>query len=149
MVGRSFYMQILSKKQDLEATTQNWWNQFLDVQKQFAPNMDTAVLEGARLGALKHVGADEKIMNPFSALVTSFVGDRRLLGGPPKTAPGLPENSRFLLMDYALSARRRFFLEPFQQLMGYWHAFHLPFAIFMYVAAVIHIVTALLFGVSK
>jgi hypothetical protein len=38
-------------------------------------------------------------------------------------------------------------LEPFRKMLGYWHSFHLPFALFMYIAAIIHIISALTFGI--
>jgi hypothetical protein len=37
-------------------------------------------------------------------------------------------------------------LKPFQRLFGYWHVFHLPLAIVMFVIMAIHIAIALLFG---
>jgi cytochrome b561 len=46
-----------------------------------------------------------------------------------------------------MAKRRIAFLEPFRRMLGYWHSFHLPFAFFMYVAAVIHIAAALMFGI--
>ncbi len=49
--------------------------------------------------------------------------------------------------QYAKVVRQLSFLEPFRRFMGYWHSFHLPFAVFMYLVAAIHVTTALLFQV--
>lgn len=53
-----------------------------------------------------------------------------------------------LLTDYAFLKRRVYLLNANKKIMGHWHTFHKPFAIFMYVVAIIHIITALLFQVK-
>ena len=53
-----------------------------------------------------------------------------------------------LLEEYAFLKRRVYLLNANKKIMGHWHTFHKPFAIFMYVVAIIHIVTALLFQVK-
>ena len=76
-----------------------------------------------------------------------FVGDLKFAVGHLTVPAGWPEVSSFFLREYAVVKRRALFLESFQKLMGYWHAFHFPFAIFMYVVAVIHVAAALILGV--
>ena len=56
----------------------------------------------------------------------------------------LPPGARLALVTYAVARRRLTYLEQSRKLMGYWHAFHVPFAIFMYVVAGIHIVSELI-----
>jgi hypothetical protein len=60
----------------------------------------------------------------------------------------VPKTLKPHFQQYAKVVRQISFLEPFRRFMGYWHTFHLPFAIFMYVIAIIHIITALIFKVG-
>lgn len=92
-------------------------------------------------------GARKRSMS--SILLSALIGDAKLLLSAPRPVPGLPDISRHLLAGYALNQRRAVLLEPFRKMLGYWHSFHLPFAFFMYVAAVIHIGAALMFGTSN
>jgi hypothetical protein len=63
---------------------------------------------------------------------------------------GLSKNERQELITAAKSeiviARRIALLRTFQKLFHYWHIFHLPFAITMFVIMVIHVIVTIIFG---
>ena len=66
------------------------------------------------------------------------------------TGLGVPQRSVASLVDsmrrQAQLERQIVFLQPFQQLFRYWHVFHLPFAIIMFVVLALHIGVAIAFG---
>jgi hypothetical protein len=63
---------------------------------------------------------------------------------------GVPQRSVASLVDsmrrQAQLERQIVFLQPFQQLFRYWHVFHLPFAIIMFVVLALHVGVAIAFG---
>ena len=63
---------------------------------------------------------------------------------------GFSKNERQELITAAKSeiviARRIALLRTFQKLFHYWHIFHLPFAITMFVIMVIHVIVTIIFG---
>lgn len=149
VVGRYFYGQVIRVKSDLEKEAQAHELSL----KGYAESvkLPAAQLEGALQGALKLAGG-AALLQPaeagiLSIFFNSLAGDLRMLISPPPAPPGTPAASRSLLKKFAIARRRALFFETFQQYLGYWHSFHLPFAFFMYLVAVIHIITAMLFGV--
>ena len=66
------------------------------------------------------------------------------------TSLGVPQRSVASLVDsmrrQSQLERQIVFLQPFQQLFRYWHVFHLPFAIIMFVVLALHIGVAIAFG---
>ncbi len=90
-------------------------------------------------------GATRDMSNPITTLLASLVADLKLAVSDPATPQGWPTSTKYCLKEFAVNTRRARTLEPFQKLMGYWHAFHFPFAIFMYIAAAIHIISSLIF----
>lgn len=157
VVGRYFYVQLLQRRKDTEEDAAHWEAAFKKMQAASSPPVADATIAALKERALRYVGvgagavaADGSLsVGALQVFVASLVGDIRLLFGLPETAEGMPKSSRMILKNYALSKRQALFLEPFRNLLGYWHTFHTPFAIFMYGAAVIHIATALLLGVHK
>jgi hypothetical protein len=151
IIGRYFYLQLTGRRAEFEALADKYKQRLvklLTVGKIEASDKEVGpVLAGAlvQMGLPKH-GEDVGV---FSVFYRSFVCDITMAFKKIKIRQNWPQSSRTLVKEYALNMRRAASLEPFQRLMGYWHAFHFPFAIFMYVAAVIHIIAALLFGTGK
>ncbi len=148
IVGRYLYVNLLHQAKTSIESSNKYWSQFLQYADREGYKADAPEVKAIRSLALRQAGA----LGPDRALPlllwSSLVADVRLLFAPPPTLGKLPEKTRYLLEAFAVSRRRAENLEPFKMLMGYWHTFHLPFAIFMYVVAVIHIISALFFGVK-
>ncbi len=151
IVGRYFYVNLLEQKKSAQDRADKIWDRFLKLASKFNINNDNPALKKVDFFARVHVGApaNGQMFDPFTAMISSMSGDFRLIFGNPRTLPGLPPISRVMLREYALAIRKAELLQPFQQLMGYWHTFHTPFAVFMYVVAVIHIASALFFSVAN
>lgn len=114
---------------------------------------ETALAELDRL-ALSGISPTERLPTllfhlPFQAVslrMRLFSFRRRLqreLQDPPR--PLLREVTR-LARQKALLERRLVLWKRLQQLFHYWHVFHKPFAVVMYVFMVVHIAVALLTG---
>ncbi len=149
IVGRYFYIQLVGQKAELDREVERCaaeLKQFKLKGSEKVERTQTIILEmaGASAGAM----AAPTDVGVLGALVNTLTGDLRLRLGFKRVAGFLPSRQQELLRSYAISKRRSLYLEQFRQLMGYWHSFHMPFAVFMYVVAVIHIVTALLLGVG-
>ncbi len=54
---------------------------------------------------------------------------------------------RLKLKEWATLRRRLNSMHYYQILFGYWRSFHTPFAIWMYIVAIIHIASSLVFKV--
>ena len=149
IVGRYFYAQLLKARVDLETeATQKLSRLDLVFKKN---NLDVSDEEKKSYAhkALVFVGlpSDFENISLLNVLANSIVGDFRRLFYEPITPDTWPVVSKYILTDYAVSQRRALFLESFQLLMGHWHTFHFPFAIFMYAVAIIHVAAALILGI--
>lgn len=149
IIGRYFYVQMLRAKVDFENEAEKriqylkkWLqkNQITFEENEFAQCL---------IGAQRFVGVPENVenLNPVSAFLSSSFGDIRLMFSLPVAPRNWPEMSRVIVSEIAVQQRRALLLESFQSLMGYWHTFHFPFAVFMYLAAIIHVIAALVFGI--
>jgi hypothetical protein len=69
---------------------------------------------------------------------------RRMLaqGVAPRTIASLAES----MQRQAQLERQLVFLQPFHRLFRYWHVFHLPFAIIMFLILAVHVGVAIAFG---
>lgn len=155
IIGRYFYIQLGKKKHEIEGDARYWDDRFTSLVKQLPLQIPEQNIVATKRAALQMVGGSALARyqsmgqgSVLGALLASLVGDVRMMFALPKSIAGLPGNSKLILKEYALTTRKVFFYDFFQQLLGYWHSFHLPFAVFMYLVAVIHIATALLFGVK-
>ena len=149
MIGRYFYQQIALKKFDLQRDSDKWktrlirflerasipWND-----KQFAPVLQQALA----IAGMPSRGVQTP---PLQALAESMWGDFRLRTTSLPLPRGWPPQSEYAVREYAVNLRRAGTLESFRRLMGYWNAFHFPFAIFMYITAAIHVASSLVLGV--
>lgn len=147
IVGRYFFVQLSSKKDVYESAARKALER-LDylLQKRnytWSPNEKDMLLTSS----LAHVGGftSDSVLNSFSVFWKTLVGDLRLLFSDIPVAPGFPQQAKAALTVYAMNKRRASTIAPFERLMGYWHTFHFPFAVFMYLAAIVHIVSSLIF----
>jgi hypothetical protein len=149
VVGRYFYLQIVMKKVDLQSESQIWQGKLQRYLKnckiQWSEEEFGPYLVGAR--TMAGMAATEVGLNPFVAFYKSVLGDWRLRTRNLPMPEKWPAKTQVALRQYALNMRKASTVSSFQRLMGYWHAFHFPFAIFMYVAAAIHVASSLVLGV--
>ncbi|HEY8269347.1 MAG TPA: hypothetical protein VIG33_00540 [Pseudobdellovibrionaceae bacterium] len=149
LIGRYFYIQMLQAKKEFEKEAEQRLAKIGRMLARINVPFTQQDQELYSKKALQLAGAPltDTPYNPLKALVYSMAGDIRMAFTEPEIGPQWPTATKFILKDYAVNKRRSALLAPFQRLMGYWHAFHFPFAIFMYVAAIIHVTAALMFGV--
>lgn len=152
VVGRYFYVQLLKDRASLKSALKFLDRGFAATLRDSAGGLDPSLLKEAKASAFFYAGGSEAMLKGelpvATVLFQSIVGDLRLLFGRPLMPVGLPPSVSRPLMEYALILRRFYAGKYFRKLMGYWHAFHKPFAIFMYVVTVIHIVAVLIFRVK-
>jgi hypothetical protein len=145
IVGRYFYIQTLKKKEDILKSINSSREIFIKKHQNRIPEEKIEVIFQH---AYSMAGVSEDITNPFLVFASSLKADINLMFTNPGKAFGLSEVDGDFLKKLGVDKRRATLIEPFKQLLGYWHAFHLPFAFFMYIIAIVHIVAALLFGVK-
>lgn len=147
IIGRYFFVQLSSQRQDFETLAQAALNKlnriFEKKQIQVDPEKKNKVLKLSLLHAGAHISNSPQGL--ISTFLSSLEGDLRLLFSDLAIPRNWPIQTRKIVTLYALNTRRAQTLASFEKLMGYWHAFHFPFAIFMYIAAVIHIISSLIF----
>lgn len=145
IVGRYFYIQTLKKKEEIKKYIEVLKNQFKAKHKtRFTDDKFEEIFQHTYITT----GVGENVTNPLVVFATSLKADFHLFFTNPGKPFGLSKVDGEFLKKLGVENRRASLLEPFKQLLGYWHSFHLPFAFFMYVVAVIHIIVALLFGVK-
>lgn len=152
VVGRYFYVQLLKDRASLKSALRFLEKGFGKILQESGQELDKRLLEDAKASAFVYAGGSEAMLKGQLPVATvlyhSIVGDLRLLFGRPLVPFGLPPSLSRPLTEYALILRRFYAGKYFRKLMGYWHAFHKPFAIFMYVVTVIHIAAVLVFRVK-
>jgi hypothetical protein len=151
IIGRYYYLQLIGKKVELETLAEKYKSKLYRLLRSVQIDASESEVEPVLAAALIKVGLPKEHddLGSISVFYNSFLSDIKLAFYKIKIRKKWPKVSRTLVKGYALSKRRAAYLEFFQSLMGYWHAFHFPFAIFMYIAAVIHIIAALIFGTGK
>ena len=152
VVGRYFYTQLLQARGHLKGQLKRYdagFAKVLALQPQIynAANLSVMKADAMRLafGGYDMAAHDA---NLAAILWFSLVGDVRLRLSPLPTPPGVSPPIKKKLKEYGLMRRKITLLDAYKRLMGYWHTFHVPFAVFMYVVAVIHIAAELLFRVN-
>ena len=153
VLGRYFYGQVVQVKGDLVRESDLHSKSLANLlarssivlkPEQLKPLLDTAA---QWVGAIQR--KDGRPAGFLATMLASSAGDIRLfLGMKPPIPMNLPRSANIVLKNYGLAVRKIVFFETFQRYLGYWHSFHLPFAFFMYIVAIIHIISALLFGVK-
>lgn len=146
VVGRYFYIQLLRGRQEMLQTLQKYDETFEKARIMAPQPWAKQVLEQAKWSAFVYVGGSLSLQNGKISLpgvvFVSLLGDIKRYVRGVKFDKNLPNVLKKMLLDYAVIRRRYFSTTQYKQLMGYWHTFHKPFAIFMYVVSVIHIIAA-------
>jgi hypothetical protein len=164
IVGRYFYLQLGNRKHTLERKAKIWEARVRLAEIGQPPEI--AQLALARVlftaGAVQLAGTGAPFLLARAAsgadgvsipasVLNSIRGDLRLrlgfLGIGLALPSGVSRDLRRALVHYAVTCRRLLYLGQFRKIMGYWHAFHMPFAVFMYVVAIIHIISELVLAV--
>jgi LPXTG-motif cell wall-anchored protein len=146
LIGRYFYLQVARQKSDLErdaAAAEKNLDRFEEI---YPAWLGTGRLAELQQGVFALAGAASA---GGSTILRSLVGDLRLRYRFRGLTARLPRTLRTALkpelLRLAIARRRIRDLESFRRIMGYWHAFHAPFAIVMYVTALGHIAASLYF----
>jgi hypothetical protein len=152
IVGRYFYIQVLRQRAELKEMLKQYDSGFVKLQQKNAKVFTPELIAKAKKDAFAMAGGSIAMLegkaNLFSVLANSVVGDIRMLIHVPQLPGRFPSALWPPLKQYAVTRRRLAASPYFRRLMGYWHSFHLPFAVFMYVVTVIHIASALIFRVN-
>jgi hypothetical protein len=153
IVGRYFYMQLLKERQEMLQTLKKY-DEIFEKARLTAPRpWDKNILDEAKWQRFVHVGGNAALVTGNLALpmvlLTSVFGDIRRNFSRARLNKHLPKVLDKPLSDYALVKRRYLSSKHYKIMMGYWHTFHKPFAIFMYVVSIIHIAAALILRVQR
>jgi hypothetical protein len=149
IVGRYFYVQVVKQRSELDSELKAYDQTLRQHQIQLAPR-NPEFFDHLKAQVLAAAGAYNLGQVSFQlprVLYYSFFGDLSLSWRLGNIRPKLEWQTRWVLRRYAVTQRRILYLEQFRKVMGYWHTFHMPFAVFMYVVAVIHVAAALLLSV--
>ncbi|MCC7405221.1 MAG: hypothetical protein IT288_12555 [Bdellovibrionales bacterium] len=147
-VGRYFFVKVGRTKAQLEHQSEAWSKKLTDALKRNNIASDSPEFEETRQRFFRFVGTPEVKIDFLTALWGSLVSDfRAMFFAIPEVVSGWPPETRKYLYFWAISARDVQLLDPFRRALGYWHAFHFPFTMLMYITAIIHVAVALLFGV--
>ena len=152
VVGRYFYTQLLQQRGGLKRDLQRYDDGFQKLH-QLAPKIYTpAALAHAKHSAVRLAFGGHELSevprNPLVVIAYSLLGDIHFYTKPIAVPEETSRAVRRKFKEYGLMQRRLLLLDTYKTLMGYWHTFHVPFAVFMYVVAVIHIIAELLFRVK-
>lgn len=153
ILGRYFYVQVAGEMSDLDKEIARWERVIDRMARKSGNDIPPASIAAWKQKFRKYVGADlPQNSSGLGYLITvvsqSIIGDIRLAFSYPAPIAVLHPDSNVALCNYALSIRQKAYWVPFKKALGYWHAFHVPFSIVMYIAAAIHIGVALTFHVS-
>jgi hypothetical protein len=112
-------------------------------------------LDGAVLAKVFLQTVPERPTGPFSALLTGLRWDLsrrnrereiRALLREAEGSAGITDQVVATAMEEARLRVQVALLEPFQRLFRYWHVFHLPLAIVMFLILAVHVTVAAMFG---
>ena len=154
IIGRYFYLQITGSKKELEQNSESCWEHFKSnfsrsksalKNEQLEQELIRIQTQVLTISGASYLGEQGIIQ----AILGSMRGDFNLRFALPGITASLPERSSYLLKTFAVLRRRANYLSQFQQVMGYWHSFHMPFAFLMYGFAIVHILTALIMMVPE
>lgn len=151
IVGRYFYMQLVKKESDLmheaDLIEMNLNQVLKDSKYKITPERLVEIkADVMRLAGVRAFDVHTSLPI-LRSLWHSITGDLLLRTRLVTTVGKFPPTHILKLKQFALLKRRIVYWEEFRRIMGYWHSFHSPFAFFMYLVAVIHIATALLYRV--
>lgn len=151
VVGRYFYLQLLKERVDLKDVLTRYDQAFERARSVAKHPWNNHVFEDAKWSFFVHVGGSLALHTGKAAvhevLWQSIVGDVKRIIYRKHLPSELPKSLEKPLIEYSVAKRRLHSSTHYRRLMGYWHTFHRPFAIFMYVVSFIHIIAALIFRV--
>lgn len=152
VIGRYFYLQLLQKKTYLRDQLDLYEKGFEQYRKISSRGISEQAMEQAKFLALRRAtgGVAAESLNQTSLLeffMRSLSGDLDLALRLPQTPWGGSRPIRSKLKEWAFMKRNLVFMHYYQLMFGYWRTFHTPFAVFMYIVAIIHIVSSLIFKV--
>jgi hypothetical protein len=152
VIGRYFYIQLLKERRDMKKTMSLYDEAFEKARNSIRKPWDKQILEEAKWRSFVHVGGSAELQTGRMGLplliVDSILGDMRRHISHFRLPEQLPLSLYKPLIEYALVKRRFHSTDQYKMLMGYWHTFHVPFAFFMYVVTIIHIVVAVTLKVN-
>ncbi len=152
IVGRYFYMQLLQAKPVLKGQIDRLEKAF-DQYAQLSGNripMQAMMMAKANAFAMAGgvQGPELQRLGLVGFLFKSISGELRMATSLPPTPWQESKPFRIKLREWALLRRRLLSMHFYQILFGYWRSFHSPFAVWMYVVAIIHIISSLIFKVD-
>ncbi|MGE0172510.1 MAG: hypothetical protein AB7T49_06995 [Oligoflexales bacterium] len=150
IVGRYLYVQLLQSKEGLRQRIDVYEQGFEKYLKLVPAHRKALDLAKSRsflaAGGMSSNQMAATSLAPF--LIRSFVGEMRIRVALPSLGFKAPPPLRAGLREWAILRKRLISLHYYKVIFGYWHSFHMPFAIFMYVVAIIHIISSLIFKVG-
>jgi len=152
IVGRYLFMQLLQGKVVLKKNIDELETRFDDFEKMNKGRIHPQAMLAAKAGAFAMAGGQQgdelKNGSLINFIARSTWGEIQMFFFLPSVPfQGGGRGLRKNLKTWALLRRRLISMHYYQLLFGYWRAFHSPFAIWMYVVAVIHIISSLIFKV--
>lgn len=154
LVGRYFYIQLLQQKHTLKESIETYeakFNDYLNLTKHQGVKKKHLDFVKSKTFALACGGIGPSQLNQISMpqfLFHSVLGEINLRTRMPHIPLPAGGELKEHLKVWAFLRRKLIFMHYYKILFGYWKTFHTPFAIFMYVVAIIHIISSLVFKVS-
>jgi len=154
VVGRFIYLQIPRSIQGQELSI----NELNSMKEKLALRIRSVLSEdSATLIEFERISSSDryksfKLLTSIGFFIRDYFNTKQLMKLFRKRMKllGLSKTEREELIDAAKSeiviARRIALLRTFQKLFHWWHIFHLPFAISMFVIMVIHVIVTIVFG---
>lgn len=153
VLGRYIYTQLLGQRMDIKRRLEDYEHKFRDYARTNRRGINAQVVNDLKDTAMQLAfgGLQAQVTGqmPISQVIkASLVGDLNIFFAQLGKAQQIPPALRKALKRYAVYQRKSITLGQFRILMGYWHTFHAPFAVFMYCVAIIHIISSLIFRVK-
>jgi len=154
VVGRFIYLQIPRSIQGQELSI----NELNSMKEKLALRIRSVLSEdSATLIEFERISSSDryksfKLLTSIGFFIRDYFNTKQLMKLFRKRMKllGLSKTEREELIEAAKSeiviARRIALLRTFQKLFHWWHIFHLPFAISMFVIMVIHVIVTIVFG---
>jgi hypothetical protein len=151
VVGRYFYTQLLQHRGLIRGDIRRYDAGFAQLEKMAPQIYADGTINAVKQTAIRMAFGGHELKdipsNLAAVLYYSLLGDLEFYLKPLTVPAGVSTAVQRKLKEYGMMQRKLALLDAYKRLMGYWHTFHIPFAIFMYVVAVIHIIAELLFRV--
>jgi|GEM_PF-1336775 hypothetical protein len=153
VVGRYIYMQLLQGKGSLKQKIEMLEKAFDQYQQGSGNRIQPQAMLAAKAYAFAMAGGipgpELKNTGIVGFLMRSTLGGMRMAFSLPPTPWVESRAFKVKLKEWAILRRRLISMHYYQILFGYWRTFHTPFAVWMYIVAVIHIVSSLIFMVPN